>query len=192
MRRKFLVFIQILLVIYAILVGVRCFIDPDYNKYGGFISGLFLPFLPNLVRKLFKCKFPFRIELIYYIFFFIALDMGICMDLYRTWPFFDKAVHFCSGVLSALVGYYALIYFKASRTPRIFKALFIMFFSISIAVLWEFFEFACDKLLGQSMQQLISVGVDDTMYDLLAATIGAALGGFLMAHPKIVKYLEAL
>ena len=189
-RRGILIAIQLLLFIYAILVGVRCLVDPDYNKYGGFLAGMLLPFLPNLIDRTFKCHIPFRIELLYYIFLFIALDMGICMDLYKTTPFFDKAVHFGSGILSALVGYYALIYFKAWHTPRLFKALFIMFFSISIGVLWEFFEFACDKFLGQSMQQLVSTGVDDTMFDLLAATVGAAIGGFIMAHPRIVKFLE--
>ena len=66
-----------------------------------------------------------------------------------------------------------------------------MFFSMAIAVIWEFFEFACDKFLGQSMQQLISVGVDDTMFDLLAATLGAGLGGWLLTIPHLVEYLEA-
>ena len=65
-----------------------------------------------------------------------------------------------------------------------------MFFSMAIAVLWEFFEFGCDKFLGQSMQQLVSVGVDDTMFDLLAATIGAAIGGYLLIIPHFVDYLE--
>ena len=116
--------------------------------------------------------------------------MGICMDLYKTVPYFDKTVHLCSGVLSALVGHYMMVYFKANKTPNIFKAFFIMFCSISIAVAWEFFEFACDKFLGQSMQQLVSVGVDDTMYDLLMATIGSGIGGYLLTIPHLVEYLE--
>ena len=66
-----------------------------------------------------------------------------------------------------------------------------MFFSMAIGVIWEFFEFGCDKFLGQSMQQLISVGVDDTMFDLIAATLGAGLGGYLLIIPNFVEYLEA-
>jgi hypothetical protein len=164
-RRGFLIAIKLCLLAYAVLTGIRCFIDPEYSKYGGFLAGLVLPFLPEIVGKIFKCKFSFGLELLYYAFVFVALDMGICMDLYKTWPFFDKAVHFCSGVFSALVGHYALVYFKVNKSPKLFKAMFIMLFSMAIGVIWEFFEFGCDKFLGQSMQQLISVGVDDTMFD---------------------------
>lgn len=188
--RRILILIKVCLLIYAVLTGVRCFVDPEYSKYGGFLAGLFLPFVPNIIEKIFKCKFSFKIELLYYAFVFVALDMGICMDLYKTVPFFDKAVHFCSGVFSALVGHYVLVYFKANKTPKIFKAMFIMFFSMAIGVIWEFFEFGCDKFLGQSMQQLVSVGVDDTMFDLLCATLGAGLGGYLLIIPNFVEYLE--
>ena len=190
LRRGILITIKLCLLVYAVLTGIRCFIDPEYSKYGGFLAGLFLPFLPNIVEKVFKCKFSFRISLVYYAFVFAALDLGICMDLYKTVPFFDKAVHFCSGVFSALVGHYALVYFKANKTPKAFKVMFIMFSSMAIGVMWEFFEFGCDKLLGQSMQQLVSVGVDDTMYDLLCATIGAALGGYLLIIPNFIEFLE--
>ncbi len=189
-RRVVLLIIKAALLLFAGAVGVRCILDPNYSKYGGLIAGLLLPFGPELIQKIFKCKFSFRIELIYYVFVFIALDMGICMDLYKTVPFFDKVVHLCSGVLSALVGHYMLVYFRANKTPKLFKACFIMFCSISIAVAWEFFEFACDKFLGQSMQQLVSIGVDDTMYDLLMATIGSGIGGFLLTIPHFVEYLE--
>ena len=191
-RRIILVAIKLSLLIYAVLVGIRCVVDPMYSKYGGFIAGLVLPFLPEFVSKLFKCKFAFRLQLIYYIFLFVALDMGICMDLYKTVPYFDKVVHFFSGVFTALVGHYALVYFKVNKSPILFKAMFIMFFSMAIAVLWEFFEFGCDKLLGQSMQQLVSVGVDDTMFDLLCATVGAGLGGYLLTVPNLVEFLEEL
>lgn len=189
-RRAILLIIKAALLLFAGAVGVKCILDPDYSKYGGLIAGLLLPFGPEVICRIFKCKFSFRIELIYYFFVFVALDMGICMDLYKTVPYFDKTVHLCSGVLSALVGHYMMVYFKANKTPNIFKAFFIMFCSISIAVAWEFFEFACDKFLGQSMQQLVSVGVDDTMYDLLMATIGSGIGGYLLTIPHLVEYLE--
>jgi hypothetical protein len=64
-----------------------------------------------------------------------------------------------------------------------------MFFSMAIATAWEFFEFAMDKFFGFCMQQLISVGLDDTMFDLLAATIGAAFGGWLMSRKGVSQYL---
>ena len=64
-----------------------------------------------------------------------------------------------------------------------------MFFSMAIATTWEFFEFAMDKLLGLSMQQLISQGLDDTMYDLISATVGSIIGGWLMSRKGVSRYL---
>ena len=181
---------KIFLLIFAINVGIHCLVDPNYTKYGGFLAGLVLPFGPNIIRWLFKSRITPRIELIYYIFVFVALDLGICLDYYKTVPFFDKAVHLCSGVFSAWVGHYALQHWHANTAPDHFKALFIMCFSLGIAVIWEFFEFGCDKLLGQSMQQLVSVGVDDTMYDLIAAFIGSAIGGYLLTSPYFVAFID--
>lgn len=174
----------------AIFFLVRILTDPNYNKWGGVIAGLALPFLPPVVEKVYKSHISFRIQLVYYVFLFISLDLGICLDWYKTAPYFDKAVHFGSGVLSALVGYYALVYFKVIKNPRGFKILFIVSLCMLIAVGWECFEFASDKFLGQHMQQLISVGVDDTMFDLLAAAAGSIIGAVLMTTPRFVKMLE--
>jgi hypothetical protein len=40
------------------------------------------------------------------------------------------------------------------------------------------------------MQQLVSVGVDDTMFDLLSAAAGSIIGAVLMTTPSFVKMLE--
>ena len=174
----------------AIFFLVRILVDPNYNKWGGVIAGLALPFLPPVVEKVYKSHISFRIQLVYYVFLFISLDLGICLDWYKTAPFFDKIVHFGSGVLSALVGYYALVYFKVMKNPRGFKILFIVSLCMLVAVGWECFEFCCDKFLGQHMQQLVSVGVADTMFDLLAAAAGSIIGAALMTTPRFVKMLE--
>ena len=192
-RKVLLLACRICLWILAILFGVRCIIDDSYTKYGGAISGLILPFVPMIMKRLFKIKhIAFRIELLYYIFVFIALDLGICFDLYVGWAdfIFDKVVHFLSGVGTSIVGYYALNYYKTERTPKFFRGLFIVFFSISIATLWEFFEFSCDKILGFHMQTLVTSGVDDTMWDLIAATIGSVIGAWLWSKPFYKRFIE--
>ncbi len=190
LKRGLIIAIRVCFVILAVLFFIRIQVDPNYNKWGGVAAGLALPFLPPVVDRLFKIKVPFRIQLIYYIFLFISLDLGICMDWYKTVPYFDKIVHFGSGTVSTIVGYYAIIFFKATKTPVAFRVITMMGVSVMIAVAWEFFEFGCDKFLGQHMQQLISVGVDDTMYDLLSATVGAGLGCALFLNPKFAKTLE--
>ena len=190
LKRGLIYAIRACFIVFAALFLVWILIDPNYNKWGGVLAGVALPFFPPIVERVFKTKITFRIQLLYYIFLFVALDMGICMDMYKTVPYFDKVVHFGSGILSTIIGYYAIIFFKATKTPIAFRILFIMGVSMLVAVAWEIFEFCCDKFLGQNMQQLISVGVDDTMFDLISATIGSGIGAYLFTKPKFVEALE--
>jgi hypothetical protein len=169
---------------------LRCIIDPDYDKIGASIAAFLLPLVPDVVEGVFKVKIPFRIEILYYLFIAIAHCLGICLDLYKFVPYYDKVIHCLSGVATALIGHYAVEYFDAQRSPRLFRGLFIVFFSMAIATAWEFFEFAMDKLLGFSMQQLISQGLDDTMYDLIAATVGSVFGGWLMSLKGVSQFLK--
>ncbi len=189
-ERAIIYAIRACFVILAALFLVKIIIDPNYNKWGGVIAGVGLPFLPVIIQKIYKSHISFRIQLVYYVFLFVALDLGICLDWYKTAPCFDKIIHFGSGILSALVGYYGLVYFKIKKAPRGFKFLFIISVCMLVAVGWECFEFCCDKFLGQSMQQLVSVGVDDTMFDLISAFVGSLIGATLMTTPSFVKMLE--
>lgn len=189
-ERAIIYAIRACFVILAALFLVKIIIDPNYNKWGGVIAGVGLPFLPVIIQKIYKSHISFRIQLVYYVFLFVALDLGICLDWYKTAPCFDKIIHFGSGILSALVGYYGLVYFKIKKAPRGFKFLFIISVCALVAVGWECFEFCCDKFLGQSMQQLVSVGVDDTMFDLISAFVGSLIGATLMTTPSFVKMLE--
>lgn len=189
-RKIVLLTFKISIIVIAIVFLFRCIFDPNYSKWGGVIAGVILPFLPEIFSKLFRIKISYRVELMYYIFLILALSLGISADLYKTIPLYDKAVHTLSGAGTALIGFYMLRYFKAEKTPAVFRGMFMIFFSISVAVAWEFFEFFCDKCLGQHMQQLVTTGVDDTMLDMLVATIGAIIGGVLMANKKVQNFLE--
>ena len=189
-ERAIIYAIRACFIVLAALFLIKIIVDPNYNKWGGVIAGVALPFLPAIIERVYKSHVSFRIQLIYYIFLFVALDLGICMDWYKTAPYFDKIIHFGSGILSALVGYYGLEYFKVKKAPRGFKFLFIISVCMLVAVGWECFEFCCDKFLGQSMQQLVSVGVDDTMFDLIGAFAGSLIGAALMTTPGFAKMLE--
>lgn len=52
-----------------------------------------------------------------------------------------------------------------------FVAFFAFLFAVSVGTLWEIFEFLMDQLFGSGMQ---SGGLNDTMWDLILDTVGAA------------------
>jgi len=179
MQRILLVLVQATLIVLALILLIIVIVDPEYNKIGGVIASLTLPFLPNIIRRVLAAELSFRLQITYFIFLFAALFLGINFDFYRTVPHFDKVIHFFSGMISIAVAWFVLKFFKADKTSKPFQAIFIICFCITLSIIWEFFEFTCDKLLGQNMQQLISEGVDDTMFDLLFALIGTSVGTIL-------------
>ena len=72
-----------------------------------------------------------------------------------------------------------------------FVAIVAFCFSMTIGVIWEFFEYGADRLLGYNMQKFRMPGQDglvDTMNDLIVDTIGAIIacvwGWFYMKKKK--------
>ena len=53
---------------------------------------------------------------------------------------------------------------------------FITVFTISIAAIWEYFEFTIDKIGGTDTQYVTDTGVSDTMEDMLIATLPGVVG----------------
>lgn len=58
-----------------------------------------------------------------------------------------------------------------------------------VAVLWEVFEFSYDQIFHGNMQQLIVTGVEDTMWDMIMALIGAMIVVVVVFNDKVVKQL---
>jgi len=181
-QRTLLVLVQGFLFTLALVLLIYLLFNPDFYRLGHVIASLFLPFLPNLIHAVSKVKISFHMQLVYFVFLFVSLFLGADFEFYAKVPHFDKLMHFVSGALSAVLAWYIIKLFKADKTNQVFRVLFIICFSVTIAVVWEFLEFACDKLLGASMQQLTQVGVDDTMFDMLAASIGALAGTAILVY----------
>jgi uncharacterized membrane protein YjdF len=97
-------------------------------------------------------------------------------ELLKAVPHYDKIIHFVSGMLLVVFAWCIIVFFKADRVSKSFQTIFIICFCMAIAVMWEFFEFTCDHLFGMDMQRVTSSGVNDTMFDLLATTVGALIG----------------
>lgn len=154
------------------------------SKPMSFLATIALPYVPDLFR-LFGVKFSKRLEIFYEIFIIPAMVLGIDLDWYKIeWMPYDKIIHGFSGVLAACVGKELLDQASGKPDEKWFKVLFIVSFVAFTAICWECFEFFMDQVFGQSMQQLISVGVADTMWDLISAMIGACFGAMMIVPMK--------
>ena len=92
------------------------------------------------------------------LFIFAAEILGEMGSYYTKVPYWDTILHTVNGFLCAAIGFALVdilnrnerIKFKLSP---IFLAVVAFCFSMTIGVLWEFFEFFCDVLLGMDMQK---------------------------------------
>ena len=168
-----------------------------WPKFLSYLATIILPFLPEILG-FFGIKASTRLQIAYLLFLGLAMVMGIDFDLYKNWyilgnPCFDKIVHTISGVFAAFVAKEALDSnydgknIKTAGSGAVVKRynsgfawLFIVSFVALSAAGWECFEFLYDQIAGGNMQELISSGLDDTMWDILSAlTAGIITALFL-------------
>lgn len=172
--------INYLLIAIAIIVGVGYGIQDSFHGdfYGALICFAIIPVMlaPYILKKVFGIKINNQVETIYLIFIFFAHFLGSIIDLYHYLNGYDKVMHFLSGMLSALIGFVLLVKLEEyKRKKLLFTIIFIMAISLSIGALWEFYEFTADNLFGKDAQNVLTTGVDDTMWDMIMAFLGASL-----------------
>jgi len=102
----------------------------------------------------------------------LAVGGGEMLDLYERLPWWDVFLHLKSGWLMALVTSFLLLRYSDMRNPAA-VAMLSTSVAVNLGVSWEVFEYLMDNNLGWNMQKS---GLDDTMSDLVADTLGAVLG----------------
>lgn len=160
----------------------------NFPKLWSYLATMALPFAIDILR-LFKVKVSEELEVAYLVFIIPAMVMGIDFDVYKIIYPFDKVAHFFSGILAAYGAREIMDQASGQPDQMWFKILFGISFVAFTAAIWECFEFSCDQLLGQNMQQLIAPGIEDTMYDIIVALIGGIIGTVLAfpVHAKMTK-----
>lgn len=171
----------------GILVFVYFIPDAGAVRIWSYIATVVLAFLPSIVKS-WGIKFSDSFILAYYVFLIPAMILGIDFGLYKVFYPLDKIAHTFSGVLTAFGAKELLEYGKGVRKGWVAK-MFCMGVVALVAVLWEVFEFSYDQIFHGNMQQLIVTGVEDTMWDMIMALIGAMIVVVVVFNDKVVKQL---
>lgn len=155
-KSKMIVYI----IIRALVIGVMIAQILNKNWDNVFICGLtlILLLLPSLLSYQLKIVLPNTLEIIIVCFIFAAEILGEVQEYYVIFEGWDDMLHTMNGFLAAAVGF-AMIdvlneHERVSMTlSPAFVAVVAFCFSMTIGVLWEFFEFSMDYFFGKDMQK---------------------------------------
>lgn len=155
-RSTFILFIILRVIVIAI--GVRSVVLGNYEHTFMCALTLALFLLPPFLSKTFQIELPSLLEKIVLIFIFAAEILGEIGGYYEKYAIWDTLLHTTTGFIAAAVGLSLIDILNRSERisfnlSPIFVALTAFCFSMTIGVLWEFFEFGADVILQTDMQK---------------------------------------
>ncbi len=160
----------------------------NHTRITTYIALYPLLLVPVGFKKLIQFKISVELEVVYYIFLFLAQFLGSGVNLYKYISWFDTFTHFLSGILTCFVALILLYLFKQNPKKKIiFNVTYILGIVFLVAGVWEFFEFGMDQLTGSNLQHWMETGVEDTMCDMLAAFSGSILFTIAYLYEMLTK-----
>ncbi len=171
--------------------------------------------VPWFIEVKYKVDIPDILEFIVLLMLFIAVVLGFLHDYYENVTGFDKITHTLSGVTLAILSFQTIVFLNRWEKANItmgtgMSAMFSFMFTITLLVIWEFYEFMVDTVsfrlnpdTTSNMQRYQWVssftrfpqdyGLYDTMMDLILGAIGAlvvAVIGYVLIRrsPKYSNY----
>ena len=139
-------------------VMVMTIIHKHYESTFVCVLVLILFMLPRFVERNFRIELPSTLEIIILVFIFAAEILGEVNAFYVNVPHWDTMLHTINGFLAAAVGFSLVLLLNDNEKltfdlSPFFLAMVAFCFSMTIGVLWEFFEFSMDYLFHMDMQK---------------------------------------
>ena len=177
----FTVYMVLRLIVLATLVS--SILRGEYESAFICLLVLALFMLPFFIQQNFGIKLPSTLEIIILLFIFAAEILGELKCYFITFSHWDSMLHTTTGFLCAATGF-ALIdilnrnsRIKFQLSP-IYVALTAFCFSMTVGVLWEFFEFGMDRLFLMDMQKdTVVQSITSVMLDPTNSNIPVTIDG---------------
>lgn len=142
----------------VILTMISQIIKGNFENVFMCILTLVLFMIPSIIDKRLNIALPNALETIILLFIFAAEILGEVQNFYGVFKSWDTILHTINGFICAAIGFSLIDIlnqsekFHSKLTP-IFVALVAFCFSMTIGVLWEFFEFGMDITFHTDMQK---------------------------------------
>ena len=179
--KVFAVYLVLRLIVLATLVS--SILRGEYENAFICLLVLALFVLPFFIQQNFGIELPDTLQIIILLFIFASEILGELACFFITIPNWDSILHTTTGFLCAATGF-ALIdilnrnsKIKFELSP-IYVALAAFCFSMTVGVLWEFFEFGMDRLFHMDMQKdTVVQSITSVMLDPTNRNIPVTIGG---------------
>lgn len=172
-NKKLDIIFKLCILVYVVTLIYAFYMNWQGKYFGMTFVACLTPFMAPLFMKLIKVKVPDEFYLLNIIFIYFASLWGSCLGGYST-PYYDKFTHFASGIVICELAYMLYKHLLRNEKRKIVMCIFINAVNATIALLWEFYEYALLVFFQYDAIRNVT-GVHDTMTDMLVAVIGGIL-----------------
>ena len=155
-NRKMFIFYSVLRTM-VFLTMIRSIVTGNYENVWICLLSLALFLLPGLLEDTLKIEIPPLFEGIIFGFIFAAEILGEIDHYYVRFPGWDTILHTMNGFLCAAIGFSMVYVLNRSRKEislsPFYLTLVAFCFSMTIGVMWEFFECGMDMFFSMDMQK---------------------------------------
>ncbi len=143
---------------FVVLVMIAQLFNRNFENFFICILTLILFLIPSFLERKIKIELPGTLEVIILLFIFAAEILGEIQAYYIAFPYWDTMLHTMNGFLCAAIGFSLVDIlnrndrFSISLSP-LYLAIVAFCFSMTIGVLWEFFECTMDQVFFLDMQK---------------------------------------
>ena len=159
----------------VVLVMLAQLFNRNFENVFLCVLTLFLFAMPSLLEKKLDIDLPNTLEIIILLFIYAAEILGEIGAYYVTFPYWDTVLHTLNGFLCAAIGFSMLDILNRHNRARfhispLYLAIVAFCFSMTVGVVWEFFECAMDQFFFLDMQK-------DTVVHSIGTILLAPTGG---------------
>ena len=180
-KSSFLVFTVLRMLV--VVTMVLQFFNKNYENVYLCVLTLLLLIVPSFLQVSIKVELPTGLEIIILLFIFSAEILGEIKAFYLRIPIWDTILHTLNGFLMAAIGFSLVDIlnrgerFSFKLSPA-YMAIVAFCFSMTIGVLWEFFEWGMDMFFHLDMQKdTVLTSITSVMLNTEGLNVPVTIGG---------------
>ena len=157
-RKGVVTAVYLVLRVLVILTLISQFLHGNFENVFFCVLSLVLFLMPTILERQLQIDLPNVLEIVILLFIFSAWILGEVQTYYTIIPYWDTMLHTLNGFLCAAIGFSLVDLLNRhervslSLSP-VYMAIVAFCFSMTVGVLWEFFECAMDQIFMQDMQK---------------------------------------